>query len=148
MNGRGAAGRQAQGNTRRGPVKDASIDLATEAQALRERHGALLSNLPADLRRLDGQALPMVERLPALAQIAYLTTVEDYPRLGSFERSRLRSVMQGLAGLPAADRDRFVTAAAKQLEPVQGDAQRLKEARSKPHDTLFGLLGLLTAPSP
>lgn len=115
------------------------LELATELAALKGRHDALLPKLPGDIRRLDKAALPLLERLPALPQIAYLTTLEDYSSLSSAETGRLRAVQERLTQLSEADRNRLVESATRTFDAVQRDAAQLKAARQKPHDTYFRL---------
>jgi hypothetical protein len=125
--------------------KRAVIDLSSEVQALKGRHDALVAKLPSDLRRLDPKVMTTMDRLPALAQFSYLTTVEDYPQLLSNEQGQLRTVITGVADLSDKDRDRFVEGASKSFRAVESDAAQMKAARNSPHATCFKLNSDLTA---
>jgi hypothetical protein len=119
----------------------AAVNLASEVQALRVRHPAVAAKLPADLRRLDSQAQPTLEKLPHAAQFSYYTTVEDYATLSVDDQNRLRDVLQGVAALPEADRTRFIQQESQAFGTADGDEARLKQIRSRPHDPLFQMKG-------
>jgi hypothetical protein len=148
---------RAQGNAGKGSRQGATaqapaaVNLSTEVQSLRVRHDALVARLPADLRRLDAQVLPVIQQLPSLAQVSYLTTIEDYPTLSTTEQARLKEVMQSVAGLAETDRQRFVQSAAVSFGRLQSSEAELKAARDRPHETCFMLkdeVERLLAPPP
>jgi hypothetical protein len=138
--GRGRAPGNGVGNRGQGKkLPDAPVSLSAEVQSLQERHPSLLSNLTPPMRRLDGSALPVVEKLPLLAQFGYLTTAEDYKTLSVDEQGRLQKLMQGLSGLSAADLPRYTEAVTRRLGSVERNAETLKTARGKPHEVCFQL---------
>jgi hypothetical protein len=116
------------------------VALGSEVSALLQRHAALATKLPPDLRRLDETQLPTVKQLPLPAQFAYLSTVEDYPTLLPQEQTRLRDLLKAMAALNVGNRRRFVTAVEQRLGNVDGDTTRLASIRTRPHDACFDLL--------
>jgi hypothetical protein len=131
---------RAQQKPRTGAVKGtnkAGVELQTEVQSLRDRHSTLVAKMPADMRRLDAQAVPVVEKLPLIAQLGYYTTTEDYATLGTPEQKKLKETMQSLADLREPGRQQFVDHANVTFGNLQNNETQLKAARSKPHDTCF-----------
>lgn len=127
----------ARGAQQRAPLSD--FDLQTEVQALKDRHPALTANLPVELRRLDRDTGPLLERMPLLVQDVYYRTVEDYPSLSPDDQRRLGDTLRGLHSVSAVDQTTLVNEAAKEFGPIQADASQRKDALNRSHQTLFRL---------
>jgi hypothetical protein len=110
----------------------APADLATDVDALKQRHPAAVTKLPALMRSMDKNALALVEQLPLLAQDAYLLSVENYPTLQPDEKGQVETVMRALSELPTADQPRFKEAAAKTFTTLTSDTKQLAAARKTP----------------
>lgn len=116
MRGAGGQGAAAAGRPGRRagranqPYRHAPADLASELQALRERHPAAVAQLPVVSQSADRRALALVAALPQRAQWAYYLALEEYPRLGAADQERLRRLVGRLAAVSGAQQGALVKA--------------------------------------
>jgi len=117
----------------------ADADLASEVDALKERHPGIMEKLGSDLRRWDRTDLPLVEDLPLIAQRSYLLTLEDYGSLEPRDQRRVHDLLEKVAGLPADDRQAFVDHATRSFDAILASPTQLATARKAPHQTCLKL---------
>lgn len=121
----------------KGTSKASDIDLQTEVQALKDRHPTLAAALPQDLKRMDTQAGPLLDRMPLLVQDSYYRTIEDYKSLSPDDQSKLSGTLRSMLALPDTGRDALVNQAAKEFGPIQADVAQRKAALDHAHQTFF-----------
>lgn len=138
-----AAGSGAAAAGRRGGIgsfRSAPADLASEVQALKERHPAAVAKLPGTLASPDRQATALVDTLPLRAQWAYYLTLEDYPSLDPSQQANIREFIQRAGSLPTSQRSAFSQAVTKTF-PARGEtAPRAEETASADFARLASLL--------
>jgi hypothetical protein len=142
-NTRGANRRAGGNRANQRHVPLSEFDLQTEVQALKDRHSALAVNLPQELRRLDRETQPLLDRMPLLVQDVYYRTVEDYRSLTPDEQRRLGDTLWSLRSVSSVDQQNLVNQVTKEFGPVQADAAQRKDALARSHQTLFRLLDVV-----
>lgn len=121
----------------KGTSKASDIDLQTEVQALKDRHPTLAGALPQELKRMDAQAGPLLDRMPLLVQDSYYRTIEDYKSLSPDDQFKLSGTLRSMLAVPETSRDAFVNQTAKEFGPIQADVAQRKAALEHSHQTFF-----------
>lgn len=129
--------RQPRNGVVKGTSKASDVDLQTEVQALKDRHPTLAAALPQELKRMDTQAGPLLDRMPLLVQDSYYRTIEDYKSLSPDDQSKLSGTLRSMLSVPETSRDAFVNQTAKEFGPIQADVAQRKAALDHAHQTFF-----------
>jgi hypothetical protein len=102
--------------------------LAEELRLLEAGHSAALGVLPTDIQDLDRRAAPVASRLPELARLSYLRSVQHYPDLKPGQQTVLRSVMERMAALEPAQQEQFLQGVSQRYEQVTP-----RQAKARPY---------------
>lgn len=113
-----------------------SITLSSSVQNLKATRAAAAAKLPQVQKQREPRTFAIISQLPLVLQEAYLTTLNDYPKLSPAEQTKFNEIVDSLGFLPKSTTSRAAALLNAQF-PAKVSQDKIAKARSNLHETCW-----------